>query len=133
MKTIFKLPFLLTLLLCNVCLININFSATLEASETEYLTFTEKMPEPIGGLESIIKKIVYPDTARKLMIEGKVYIMCFVDEKGIVTEAKIIKDVGGGCGEAAIDAIKKSKFTSGILKNTPVKVKMPIAIEFKLQ
>jgi protein TonB len=91
------------------------------------------MPGPIVGIQSIQSKIKYPEKAKQMGVEGKVYIVAYVDETGNVTDAKIIKGIGAGCDEAAIDAIKQTKFTPGKQKGKPVKVQVSIPIVFKLQ
>ena len=93
----------------------------------------EEMPEPIGGIQSIQSKIKYPEKAKQMGVEGKVYIVAYVDETGNVTDAKIIKGIGAGCDQAAIDAIKQTKFTPGKQKGKPVKVQVSIPIIFKLE
>lgn len=98
-----------------------------------YYVAVEEMPELIGGLKSLQEKIVYPEEAKKQGIEGKVYVLAFIDENGNVASAKIIKGIGGGCDEAALDAIKQTKFTPGKQKGNPVKVQVSIPIVFKLQ
>lgn len=98
-----------------------------------YLAFADEMPEVAGGLHELYKRIVYPDIAKKTGIEGKVYAQVYVNEKGGVDDVKIIKGIGGGCDEAAIDAIKKSKFSPGKNKGTPVKVKLSIPVVFKIK
>jgi len=100
--------------------------------EEEYLAFAQKMPEPVGGLETIIKKIVYPSLAKQQNIQGKVYLLVYVNEKGTVDDVKVVRGLGMGCDDAAIDAVKKSKFTPGQDKGQNVKVKLSIAITFKL-
>lgn len=98
-----------------------------------YLPFAEVMPEPVGGLEGIYKKIVYPDIARKAGLEGKVYVLVFVNEHGGVDNAKVIKDIGGGCGDAAVKALKATKYSPGKSGGSPVKVKLSMAITFKMK
>jgi protein TonB len=100
--------------------------------EEQYVDFAETMPEPIGGLEAIYKNIKYPDMARKAGIQGRVYAIVFVNEEGEVEDVKVLKGIGGGCDEAAIDGIKKSKFKPGSNGGIPVKVKLSIPIAFKL-
>ena len=78
-----------------------------------YFVKVEEMPEPIGGLYAIQSKIKYPEIAKRAGIEGRVYVLAFIDETGNVTDAKIIKGIGAGCDETAIDAIKQTKFTPG--------------------
>jgi len=93
----------------------------------------EKMPEPIGGIAAIQKKIVYPEFAKRAGIYGKVYLTAFVDEKGNVFKVELVKGIGGGCDEVALDAVKNSRFTPGEQRGVPVKVRVGIPIVFKLQ
>ena len=93
----------------------------------------EKMPEPIGGIAAIQKKIVYPEFAKRAGIYGKVYLTAFVDEKGNVFKVELVKGIGGGCDEVALEAVKNSRFTPGEQRGVPVKVRVGIPIVFKLQ
>lgn len=109
-------------------------SGIIHAQDTDpYLPFAEQMPEPIGGIESIYKKITYPDAARSSRLEGKVYVQVFVDESGNVNDVKVLKDIGLGCGKAAADAIKRTKYKPGHNQGVAVKVKMAMAITFQLK
>ncbi|MGE5431769.1 MAG: energy transducer TonB [Syntrophomonadaceae bacterium] len=98
-----------------------------------YLAFAEVMPEPVGGLPAIYKKIVYPSIAKSAGLEGKIYVLIMIDEKGGVDDVKVVKGLGGGCEEAAISAIKSTKFTPGKNGGVPVKVKLSLPISFKLK
>lgn len=98
-----------------------------------YFVAVEEMPEPIGGIAAIQQLIVYPEIAKRAGVEGKVYVLAFVDERGNVTGAKIIKGIGAGCDEAALDAVKQVKFKPGKQRGTPVKVQVSIPVVFKLQ
>lgn len=99
----------------------------------EYLAFAETMPEPVDGLPGIYKLIKYPEIAKKAGIEGKVYVLAFINENGTVDDVKLIKGIGGGCDEATINAIKQSKFLPGSSEGKNVKVKMSLQIQFKLK
>jgi len=101
--------------------------------EPQYFVAVEEMPEPIGGIGEIQKKIVYPEIAKRAGVEGKVYVLAFVDESGTVTDAKIIKGIGAGCDEAALDAVKKTKFKPGKQRGKAVRVQVSIPVVFKLQ
>jgi protein TonB len=101
--------------------------------EPVYFVAVEEMPEPIGGIGEIQKKIIYPEIAKRAGVEGKVYVLAFVNESGIVTDAKIIKGIGAGCDEAALDAVKKTKFKPGKQRGKAVKVQVSIPVIFKLQ
>lgn len=101
------------------------------AEEPTYFVAVEEMPQPIGGLLGIQEMIAYPEIAKRAGIEGKVFVRAFVDETGSVTNAEIIKGIGGGCDEAALDAILKTKFTPGKQRGKPIKVQVTIPIVFK--
>lgn len=100
--------------------------------EEEYLLTAEKMPVPVGGFEGIMKKINYPDMARRTNTEGKVYVLIYVNEKGDVDDVKVVKGIGMGCDEEAVKAIKKTKFSPALEKGLAVKSKFSLALSFKL-
>ena len=101
--------------------------------EPTYFVAVEEMPEPIGGIKGIQEKIVYPEIAKRAGVEGKVYVLAFVDESGTVTKAQVLKGIGAGCDEAALTAVQKTKFKPGKQRGKPVKVQVSIPIIFKLQ
>jgi periplasmic protein TonB len=103
------------------------------SSEPQYFVAVEDMPEPIGGIQAIQQKIVYPEMAKRAGIEGKVYVKAFVDEHGNVTKVEILKGLGVGLDEAAEKAVKETKFKPGKQRGKPVKVQVVIPIVFKLQ
>jgi protein TonB len=98
-----------------------------------YFVAVEEMPEPIGGIAAIQQLITYPEIAKRAGVEGKVYVLAFVNESGTVTDAKLIKGIGAGCDEEAINAVMKTKFKPGKQRGKPVKVQVSIPIIFKLQ
>jgi protein TonB len=101
-------------------------------SNDKYLKKAEIMPEPIGGISAIQKRVVYPEIARKAGIQGKVFVQAFIDEKGNVIKTKILKGIGSGCDEAALNAVKETKFTPAKQKDKPVKVQVVVPVLFKL-
>jgi protein TonB len=103
-----------------------------EYQSTEYLAFADQMPEPIGGLPSIYKLISYPELAKSAGVEGKVYVLAFINETGGVDDVKIVKGIGAGCDEATIEAIKQTQFVPGKSAGKPAKIKMSLQIQFKL-
>ena len=103
-----------------------------ETDESTYFVAVEEMPEIIGGLRGIQEKIKYPEIALRARVEGKVYVKAFVDEKGNVVDAEVVKGIGAGCDEAALEAILKTKFTPGKQRGKPVKVEITIPVQFKL-
>lgn len=103
-----------------------------EAEEPEVFIVVEEAPELIGGLESVQKMIVYPEIAKKAGIEGRVFVQFIIDEKGNVLNPIVLKGIGGGCDEAALEAVKKAKFKPGKQRGRPVRVQYSIPIVFRL-
>ena len=114
-------------------LIEVEEKVVEEEKAPTYFVAVEEMPEPIGGIKAIQEKISYPEIAKRAGVEGKVYILAFVDENGNVTKAQVLKGIGAGCDEAALDAVQKTKFKPGKQRGVPVKVQVSIPIIFKLQ
>lgn len=124
----------------------IDFSANLDApppppkddkkeveEEPVFFVAVEEMPEPMGGIQAIQERIVYPEIAKRAGVEGRVFIKAYVDENGNVTKAEVMKGIGAGCDEAALKAVKETKFKPGKQRGKPVKVQVAVPIVFKLQ
>jgi protein TonB len=101
--------------------------------EEEIFLVVEQQPELIGGMASIWKNIKYPDIARKAGIEGRVTVQFIVDERGGISDLKVVRGIGGGCDEEALRAVQKAKFKPGMQRGRPVKVRYSLPIVFKLQ
>jgi TonB family protein len=100
--------------------------------EEDYFVVVEEMPELIGGLESIMKEVRYPATARNAGIEGRVFVQFVVNEQGGVEDARVVRGVGGGLDEEALRVVRQAKFKPGIQRGKPVRVKYSLPIFFRL-
>ncbi len=98
----------------------------------DYLLSAEVMPEPVGGMNTIMKKLIYPESAKEDKIQGTVRIRALIDEYGEVTQDEVVKGIGHGCDEAAKIVVYYTKFNPGLIKGKPVKVQIIIPVEFKL-
>jgi protein TonB len=103
----------------------------------EIFTIVEDQPAPKGGMaafyEYVGKKLKYPAQARRMGIEGKVFVEFVVDKDGSITDVKAIKGIGAGCDEEAIRVIQTApKWNPGKQRGRPVKVRMILPITFKL-
>jgi len=104
-----------------------------EEVEPVFFVAVEEMPEPIGGIGAIQSKIVYPEIAKRAGVQGRVYVKAYVDEAGRVTKVELIRGIGAGCDEAAMDAVKSVMFKPGKQRGKPVKVQVTVPVLFKLQ
>ncbi len=107
--------------------------STKKVVEPHYFVAVETMPKPIGGIAAIENKIIYPAIAKRAGVEGRVYVLAYVNKKGNVTKAKILKGIGAGCDQAALKAVEETKFTPGKQRGKAVNVKVSIPVVFKLQ
>lgn len=75
----------------------------------------------------------YTDEARQARVEGVVTLQAIVRKDGSVDSFKVLKGVGYGLDESAIDTIKtKWRFQPGTLNDKPVDVQANIEVSFKL-
>lgn len=93
----------------------------------------EEMPSPIGGLKAIQEKVYYTEIARRAGVEGTVYIEAKIDKNGDVMQVTVLKGLGAGLDEEALNAVKSTKFIPGKQRGKPVNVKMVIPIKFVLK
>ena len=94
--------------------------------------FVEKMPELIGGLDSLQQKLIYPQEALYNNIEGKVYVRAFIDTLGNSICTEILKGIGFECNEEAIRLVQMSHFIPAIQHKKKVTVPIAIPVIFKL-
>ncbi len=97
-----------------------------------YYSHVEVMPEPIGGMNTIYKKLVYPKQAIENKIEGTVKVQAFIEKNGEVSSATVVEGIGYGCDENARLSVYYTRFKPGLQKGVRMKVQMIIPIEFKL-
>ena len=93
----------------------------------------EEKPEIIGGIANIASRVRYPEVARRVGIQGTVYVEALVSELGTVERATVQKGIGGGCDEEALRVVYETKFKPGIQRDKAVKVRLTIPIRFRLQ
>lgn len=113
-------------------LITVSESAA-QSDDSEVYTVVDEMPEMIGGVSALYGEIKYPSAAIRSGIEGRVFIQFVVDKEGNVRDEKVLRDIGGGCGEAALDAVKEVKFTPGKKGGVAVNVQYSMPVTFKLE
>ena len=97
----------------------------------------EEQPAPVGGMTAfkqfLRKNLKYPDQARRMGIEGKVFVQFVVDQDGSLNDIKVLKGIGAGCDEEASRVLKiHPKWSPGKQRGRPVKVRMVVPIFFKL-
>jgi TonB family protein len=88
-------------------------------------------------LEYLFSNLEYPEEAMKNNTAGKVIVQFVVNKKGYIENITLIKDIGDGCGEAAIKVVQgmndlPNRWKPGMQRGRPVKVKYTLPINFTL-
>lgn len=79
----------------------------------------------------IANQLVYPAAAKENAIEGVVYVSFIVDKQGAVQSPKIIRDIGGDCGAAALDVLRSMpRWQPAISQGTEVSVQLNLPVRF---
>ena len=110
-----------------------------EKPSVEIFRVVEQKPEFEGGeaglLKYVAENVKYPAMARENGIEGKVIVQFVVDEAGNVSQANVLRGIGGGCDQEALRVVStmSGKWKPGKQRGRPVKVWFTLPINFKLQ
>lgn len=107
-----------------------------ETAEQVFLV-VEDPATPPGGYPAFYKYISdnlkYPAQARRMGIEGKVYVQFVVDTDGSLNEVQAVKGIGAGCDEEAVRVIKNApKWSPPKQRGKPVKQRIIVPIVFQL-
>lgn len=89
-------------------------------------------PKPIGGMTDIMANLKYPEHAKLYGLEGYVTVVARVDAEGKVKQVNVIRGLGLGCDEAAIEAVKATKFLPGQVNDKAVESNVLFKIPFIL-
>ncbi len=106
-----------------------------DASKTS--TYVEQMPTYVGGQEAMINFIrthlVYPKKAKKHKTEGKVIASFVVNTDGAISNIKVIRDIGDGCGKAVVKVLRKMPhWIAGKQNGKNVAVNFTLPVAFRL-
>jgi protein TonB len=98
----------------------------------------EQQPSFPGGEAELYKylanNIQYPDVAKNNNITGRVYLTFVVEKDGTIANAKILRDIGGGCGAEALRVVNSMpKWTPGKQRGQAVRVQFNLPVSFDLQ
>ena len=86
-------------------------------------------PQPLSSIRP-----VYPEIAQEAGIEGTVVVQVFVDKKGRVQDTLVLKGIPNtGLDEAAVTAIKKTRFRPAKQRERAVGVWISIPVNFRLK
>ena len=74
----------------------------------------------------------YSEEARKAKYSGVVLLSIEVDESGRTRNVQVVRGIGLGLDERAIEAVKHWRFKPGMKNGKPVVVRANIEVDFRL-
>lgn len=74
----------------------------------------------------------YSEEARKAKYQGTVVLWIVVDASGSVTDCRVVKPLGLGLDEKAVETVKTWKFKPALRNGTPVPVRVMVEVSFRL-
>ncbi|MGP1515294.1 MAG: energy transducer TonB [Bacteroidales bacterium] len=108
-----------------------------EAEEVIFTVVESSAIFPGGSAELnkyLARNIKYPQQARETGTQGKVYLTFVVEKDGSITDIKILRDIGSGCGEEAIRVVKMMpKWTPAKQRGKTVRQQFNLPVNFTLQ
>lgn len=87
-----------------------------------------KKPEPLYQPQPR-----YTEVARRANVQGVVVVQAVIDERGNVTDVKVLRGLPMGLDQAAIDAVRMWRYKPATLHGQPVKVYFNLTVNFQLQ
>lgn len=111
---------------------------TIKKPSGETTFFITIEPEYPGGVEAfekyVARNIHYPDAARLMCINGKVYVSFTIDSDGKVTNVTAINCLGAGCESEAVRVVQRSKlWRPGVINGKHVKMTYVIPVNFQME
>jgi TonB family protein len=97
--------------------------ATIGASPNPTLT----VPKPLQPI-----RVQYTEDAKRRGVKGLVVLQVTVDADGNVSDVHLLKGLPSGLTEAAVAAVRGSRFTPGTLAGRPVKSQVDLTFSFRL-
>jgi len=78
-------------------------------------------------------KADYTEEARVRGIRGEVVMEIVIRRDGTVGDTKILRRLGNGLDERAVDAVRQWRFAPAVRQGSPVDVLVEVSVEFKLR
>jgi protein TonB len=85
-------------------------------------------PEPLAQVTPR-----YPAAARAAHREGTVVLEAVIGEDGRVSGVQVLRGLGLGCDEAAVDAVRQWRFRPASIQGRPIKILYTLTVHFELR
>jgi len=108
-----------------------------EEDENKVFMVVEQQPEFEGGYEAMMnfikKNMRYPASARRMGIDGTVYVSFVVGKDGTINDVKVLRGISADCDKEAVRVVQMMPpWKAGKQNGKPVFVRFNLPIKFKL-
>jgi TonB family protein len=108
---------------------------TIKSATEEIFSVVDEQPVPTVGLtaymKTLQKNLLYPEKAKSMGIEGKVFVQFIVMKDGKLNDVKVVKGIGAGCDEEAVRVIREGPaWSPGKQRGKEVNVRMILPVKF---
>ena len=105
--------------------------------ENEVFTVVEQNPEYPGGYDAMMafvkQNMKYPANARRLQIEGTVYVGFVVNKDGTISDVKVLRGIMAECDKEAVRVIKMMPpWKPGRQNGRNVNVRFTVPLKFRM-
>lgn len=108
------------------------FLASAQAQTGEVYDTVDTLPELVGGMQALMDAVVYPDSARRAGVEGRVFVQFVVGEDGAVRDVVAARSPDPALGAAAVRAVESTVWVAGAHEGKPAAVRFAVPIRFVL-
>jgi protein TonB len=112
-------------------------AVVVEEDENKIFMVVEQQPEFEGGYEAMMnfirKNMRYPASARRMGIDGTVYVSFVVGKDGSINDVKVLRGISADCDKEAVRVVQMMPhWKPGKQNGKPVFVRFNLPIKFKL-
>jgi protein TonB len=109
-----------------------------EEDEDKIFMVVEQQAEFEGGLQALgkflQKNLRYPASARRMGIEGQVFVSFVIDKEGKISDIQVVKGISADCDKEAVRVVSSMpNWKPGKQNGRPVKSRFVLPIRFKLE
>jgi protein TonB len=111
--------------------------AVVEEDENKIFMVVEQQPEFEGGYEAMMnfirKNMRYPASARRMGVDGTVYVSFVVGKDGAISDVKVLRGISADCDKEAVRVVSMMPpWKPGKQNGKAVFVRFNLPIKFKL-
>ena len=108
-----------------------------ETTDDSILERPEILPDPPGGMKAfmdyVAKNYKYPNEALEAEVNGIIEVSFVVDKDGSLTDMEIVRDLGHGTGDAAVELLQNGpKWNPGLHNGEPIRTAHTLPIRLNL-